>query len=54
MALRLDAPQHETDLYLRKRRAYETYNQLKNQAIDAQIPVLNANRFFILTGYIAR
>jgi hypothetical protein len=51
---RLDAPQHDIDLYLRRRKAYDTYNQLKKQATDAQIPVLNSNRFFILTGYIAR
>lgn len=38
--------------YIRKRQAYETYNQLFRQAREAQIPVLNANRFFILIGHI--
>jgi hypothetical protein len=38
--------------YIRKRQAYETYNQLFRQAREAQIPVLNANRFFVLIGHV--
>ena len=36
--------------WVEKRRAHETYGRLFRQATEAQIPVLNANRFFILTG----
>ena len=49
-----DAPKHEMDIWVRKRQAHDNYNRLKKQAMDAQIPVLNANRFFILTGYTIR
>lgn len=37
-----------------KRLAYEQYHDLFRQAREAQIPVLNANRFFILTGHTDR
>jgi hypothetical protein len=40
--------------YIQKRRAADLYNQLLNQAREAQIPVLNANRFFILIGHTER
>ena len=33
-----------------KRAAYDQYDELWQQAINAQIPVLNWNRFRILTG----
>jgi hypothetical protein len=52
--LRHDATAHEVEVWARKKQAHETYNQLKRQATDAQMPVLNANRFFILTGYTVR
>jgi hypothetical protein len=52
--LRDDAPPHEVEIWVQRRTAYETYQRLKQQAGDAQIPVLNANRFFILTGYTVR
>ncbi|MHC5003673.1 MAG: hypothetical protein ACYTJ0_11160, partial [Planctomycetota bacterium] len=52
--LRADPSPHETKVWIDKRTAHETYNALKRQAMDAQIPVLNANRFFVLTGYTAR
>jgi hypothetical protein len=51
---RADATPQEIKVWLDKRNAYQIYNTLKQQAIDAQIPILNANRFFILTGYTAR
>lgn len=40
--------------YIRRRRALEKYNELFNQAREAQIPVLNANRFFVLIGHTDR
>jgi hypothetical protein len=51
-------PPGATDLqiseWLRKRQAHEKYNELFRQASEAQIPVLNANRFFILIGHSGR
>ncbi|MCA9290776.1 MAG: hypothetical protein KDA25_06585, partial [Phycisphaerales bacterium] len=44
----------QLDSYLAKRAAYDQYEKLLSQAIEAQIPVLNANRFFILIGHIDR
>ncbi len=52
--LREGAPRHEMELWVQKKQARQTYNRLQQQATDAQIPVLNANRFFVLTGYIPR
>ena len=52
--LRADAPKHEMDAWVKRRQAYETYRGLLTQAQNAQIPVLNSNRFFILTGYTVR
>ncbi len=40
--------------WARKRKAHEKYGELFRQAREAQIPVLNANRFFILIGYTDR
>lgn len=40
--------------YIRKRSAYETYQLLYRHAREAQIPVLNSNRFFILIGHTDR
>ena len=37
-----------------KRLAYEKYQDLFRQAREAQIPVMNANRFFILIGHTDR
>ncbi len=50
-ALAPDASERQIEIWVEKRNAYEKYLELMNQAIDAQIPVLNANRFFILTGH---
>ena len=51
-------PPGATDLqiseWLRKRQAHEKYNELFKRASEAQIPVLNANRFFILIGRSGR
>ncbi|MHC4219945.1 MAG: hypothetical protein ACYSU7_15995 [Planctomycetota bacterium] len=52
--LRPDATEFQIDDWVRKRRAYEKYHELLRHASDAQIPVLNANRFFILIGYTER
>ncbi len=49
-----DATQPQLEDWLRKRRAHEMYQELFRQAREAQIPVLNANRFFILIGYTNR
>lgn len=40
--------------WVRRNEIHDLYNRLFNQAQQAQIPVLNANRFFILTGYTER
>jgi hypothetical protein len=50
----VDAPQALLTDYLRRKEAAELYRRLFGQAQDAQIPVLNANRFFILTGFVER
>ncbi|MDY7110536.1 MAG: hypothetical protein SYC29_18040 [Planctomycetota bacterium] len=51
-------PPGATDLqiseWLRKRQAHERYNELFRRASEAQIPVLNSNRFFILIGHSGR
>ena len=52
--LRTEATQFQIDDWVRKRRAHEEYHELFHQASEAQIPVLNANRFFILIGYTER
>lgn len=49
-----DATQYQIDDWVRKRRAHERYHELFRQASEAQIPVLNTNRFFILIGYTDR
>ena len=46
-----NATDRQIEIWVEKRNAYEKYLELMNQAMDAQIPVLNANRFFILTGH---
>lgn len=40
--------------WVRRNEANELYNRLFHQARQAQIPVLNANRFFILIGHTDR
>jgi len=50
----VDAPDHVIDAWLRANVAYDKYHELQRQAMDAQIPILNANRFFILIGYTRR
>ena len=54
MPPRADATEFELDAWVQKRRAHERYHALFRQASEAQIPVLNANRFFILIGYTDR
>ncbi len=49
-----EATPSQLEDWLRRRRAHEMYNELFRQAREAQIPVLNANRFFILIGYTNR
>lgn len=52
--LRADASEVEVEIYLQRKQEVETYRRLFRQASDAQIPVLNANRFFVLIGHTAR
>ncbi len=54
MPPRPDATEFELDGWVQKRRAHDQYHALFRQASEAQIPVLNANRFFILIGYTDR
>ncbi len=54
MPPRADATEFELDAWVQKRRAHERYDTLFRKASEAQIPVLNANRFFILIGYTDR
>ncbi|MHC4415737.1 MAG: hypothetical protein ACYS0G_10670 [Planctomycetota bacterium] len=54
LPLPANATQFQIDDWVRKRRAHEKYQELFRQAREAQIPVLNANRFFILIGYTER
>jgi hypothetical protein len=49
-----DAPQALINDWIKRKEAFDLYNHLFKAAQDAQIPVLNANRFFILTGYVER
>ena len=42
------------DDYARKKTAYVDYDELLSQAHKAQVPVLNANRLYILTGQQGR
>ena len=44
----------ELEAWVQKRQAYEKYTELFKHASEAQIPVLNANRFFILIGNTER
>ncbi len=44
----------ELEAWVQRRQAFEKYTELFRRASEAQIPVLNANRFFILTGYTER
>ena len=52
--LRDNASNAEIEIWLEKKGAREKYQQLFNQAREAQIPVLNSNRFFILIGHTER
>ncbi len=49
-----DAPAVVINDWVRRNEANALYNRLFSQATQAQIPVLNANRFFILIGYTER
>jgi uncharacterized protein YlxW (UPF0749 family) len=50
-ALGGDAPPHVVRDWVKKREASMNYERLLKQASDAQIPVLNQNRFLILIGH---
>ncbi len=52
--LRIGATDQQTEDWLRRRDAFERYSDLKQQAMAAQIPWLNHNRFLILTGHTNR
>ena len=52
--LATQATERQIEIWIDKRNAYEKYQELMKQAMDAQIPVLNANRFFILIGHTIR
>jgi hypothetical protein len=52
--LRPDASDVEQRVFIDRKTARVKYQQLRDQAIQAQIPLLNANRFLILLGYPAR
>lgn len=49
-----NAPQALINDWIKRKEAHDLYNRLFKSAQDAQIPVLNANRFFILTGFVDR
>jgi len=49
-----DASQERIARWIEQKRASETYDRLFRQAREAQIPVLNSNRFFILIGSTSR
>ncbi len=49
-----DASQAMIDDWAERRAARETYTRLFRQARDAQIPILNHNRFLILIGHTPR
>jgi hypothetical protein len=49
-----DAPQALINDWIKRKEAHDLYKRLFESAQDAQIPVLNANRFFILTGFVDR
>jgi hypothetical protein len=46
--------QDQMDLYVRQSELVSQYQNLMDQAKQAQIPILNANRLFILTGKSGR
>ena len=48
--LRPDATDAQTRIYVSRRSARLRYEELFRRASEAQIPVLNANRFFVLIG----
>ena len=49
-----DAPAAQLEVWVRQREAVKKYEDLFEDASEAQIPVLNANRFFILIGHTNR
>jgi hypothetical protein len=49
-----DAKPHQIEFWAEQRRVRQEYENLFQQAREAQIPVLNANRFFILIGRSGR
>lgn len=52
--LRANATPREIEVWAEQREAREQYLRLFDNASEAQIPVLNANRFFILIGRATR
>jgi len=53
VGLPLDATEAQLAASIEARRARETYDTLLKNAIDARIPVLNWNRFQVLTGTVS-
>jgi hypothetical protein len=49
-----DPTDQQIQEWVRRREIHQRYHNLFRQASEAQIPVLNANRFFILIGYTER
>lgn len=47
-------PDHVLRDWMNRNAAWAKYDELFRQATDAKIPVLNANRFFTLIGYVQR
>jgi hypothetical protein len=50
----VNATEAQTRIWVNKRMARLQYEELYNRASEAQIPILNANRFFILIGHTDR
>jgi len=44
----------QVDIWVKQKEAVERYNQLLNRAMQANIPVLNQNRFLVLIGHTNR
>jgi len=51
MSLRSNPSEAEVAIWVEQNQAYQTYNELLRDAMQASIPVLNQNRFLILIGH---
>jgi hypothetical protein len=52
--LRPNSTELEQRVFIDRKAAREKYLQLREQATQAQIPLLNSNRFLILIGHVVR